>query len=72
MDVTKACESFRILLEEQLKRIANINTEKVDFSTKKCVTIGIVDGDGIGPIIMAQARYVLPEQSRRQAAATAA
>ena len=47
MDVTKACESFRILLEEQLKRIANINTEKVDFSTKKCVTIGIVDGDGM-------------------------
>ena len=31
----------------------------MDFSTKKCVTIGIVDGDGIGPIIMAQARYVL-------------
>ena len=59
MDVTKACESFRILLEEQLNRIANINTEKVDFSTKKCVTIGIVDGDGIGPIIMAQARRVL-------------
>ena len=59
MDVTKACESFRILLEEQLNRIANINTEKVDFSTKKCVTIGIVDGDGIGPIIMASARQVL-------------
>ena len=59
MDVTKACESFRILLEEQLKRIANINTEKVDFSTKKCVTIGLVDGDGIGPVIMASARRVL-------------
>ena len=59
MDVTKACESFRILLEEQLNRIANINTEKVDFSTKKCVTIGIVDGDGIGPVIMASARRVL-------------
>ena len=59
MDVTKACESFRILLEEQLNRIANINTEKVDFSTKKCVTIGIVDGDGIGPVIMASARQVL-------------
>ena len=59
MDVTKACESFRILLEEQLNRIANINTEKVDFSTKKCVTIGLVDGDGIGPVIMASARRVL-------------
>ena len=59
MDVTKACESFRVLLEEQLQRIANMNTEKVDFSTKKCVAIGIVDGDGIGPIIMEQARRVL-------------
>ena len=59
MDVTKACESFRVLLEEQLNRIANMNTEKVDFSTKKCVTIGVVDGDGIGPIIMAAARRVL-------------
>ena len=59
MDVTKACESFRILLEEQLNRITNMNTEKVDFSTKECVTVGLVDGDGIGPIIMAQARRVL-------------
>ena len=59
MDVTKACENFRVLLEEQLNRIANINTEKVDFSTKKCVTIGLVDGDGIGPVIMASARRVL-------------
>jgi isocitrate dehydrogenase (NAD+) len=31
----------------------------VDFSTKKCVTIGLVDGDGIGPVIMASARQVL-------------
>jgi len=59
MDITQACEAFRILLEEQQARIANMNTEKVDFSTKECVTIGLVDGDGIGPIIMAQARRVL-------------
>ena len=59
MDITQACEAFRILLEEQQARIANMNTEKVDFSTKKRVTIGIVDGDGIGPVIMAQARRVL-------------
>ena len=59
MDITQACEAFRILLEEQQARIANMNTEKVDFSTKECVTVGLVDGDGIGPIIMAQARRVL-------------
>ena len=59
MDITQACEAFRILLEEQQARIANMNTEKVDFSTKECVAVGLVDGDGIGPIIMAQARRVL-------------
>ena len=54
-----ACDSFRTLLEEQLARIANMNSEKVDFTTKKTVTIGIIDGDGIGPIIMAHAVKVL-------------
>ena len=44
--VEKACESFRVLLEEQLARIANMQADKVDFSCKKVVTIGLVDGDG--------------------------
>ena len=59
MDINQACEAFRVLLEEQQKRIANMNTEKTDFATKKCVTIGIVDGDGIGPYITAHATKVL-------------
>ena len=59
MDINQACEAFRILLEEQQARIANMNTEKTDFSAKKCVTVGIVDGDGIGPIITRQASRVL-------------
>ena len=59
MDINQACEAFRVLLEEQQKRIANMNTEKTDFATKKCVTIGIVDGDGIGPYITAHATRVL-------------
>ena len=54
-----ACESFRKLLEEQLCRIQNMNSDKVDFSQKEVITIGLVDGDGIGPIIMAQAEKVL-------------
>ena len=58
-DVSKACEAFKVLLEQQLDRIANMNTEKTDFSTKETVTIGVVDGDGIGPIITAQASRVL-------------
>ena len=59
MDINQACEAFRVLLEEQQHRIAHMNTEKTDFSTKKCVTIGIVDGDGIGPYITAHATRVL-------------
>ena len=58
-DVELACKSFKTLLNEQLNRIANMNTEKVDFSSKKVVTIGLIDGDGIGPIIMKQAVRVL-------------
>ncbi len=54
-----ACSQFRALLEEQLARVENMNREKVDFSTKETVTVGIVDGDGIGPIIMTAAVQVL-------------
>lgn len=59
MDINEALEAFRVLLTEQQTRIANMNTEKTDFSTKACVTIGVVDGDGIGPIITKQATRVL-------------
>ena len=59
MDINQACEAFRKILEEQQARIAGMNSEKTDFSTKKTVTIGVVDGDGIGPIITKQAMRVL-------------
>ena len=48
-EITLACEAFQKLLEEQLERIRNMNGEKTDFATKKQVTIGVIDGDGIGP-----------------------
>ena len=54
-----ACTQFRQLLEEQLARIHNMSSEKIDFSKKNQITVGIIDGDGIGPIIMAQAVRVL-------------
>ena len=54
-----ACESFKKLVQEQLDRIANANSEKVDYSTKETITIGIVDGDGIGPIITGEAVKIL-------------
>ncbi len=56
-----ACEQFRQLLTEQLNRIANMTSEKVDFTQKDKVTIGIIAGDGIGPIIMEQAQRVLQQ-----------
>ena len=58
-DIQNACEKFKILLEEQLQRVANMSCEKTDFSTKKTVTIGVIDGDGIGPIITRHATRVL-------------
>ena len=59
MDITKACEAFRVLLEEQQARIANANEEKKDFSKMETVTIGVIEGDGIGPLIVEQAVNVL-------------
>ena len=58
-ELTQACQAFEKLLSEQLTRIANMNTEKTDFTTKKTVTIGVIDGDGIGPIITKEATRVL-------------
>ncbi len=55
----KALEHFAAILKEQMDRIANMSTEKTDFSKKDTITIGIVNGDGIGPIIMEQAVRVL-------------
>ena len=59
LDVNQACEAFKKILEEQIARIENMDCEKTDFTTKKCITIGVVDGDGIGPIITKQATRVL-------------
>jgi len=55
----KALEHFAGILKEQMDRIANMSAEKTDFSKKETITIGIIDGDGIGPIIMEQAVRVL-------------
>ena len=58
-DLTSACEQFRLLLEEQLQRTAAMDSTKTDFSKKETVVIGLIDGDGIGPVIMQQATRVL-------------
>ena len=58
-DLDRACAAFRALLAEQQERVAAMKTERVDYTKKATVTIGLVDGDGIGPIIMEQAVRVL-------------
>ena len=42
LDINQACAAFQKLLEDQQQRIANMSTEKTDFSAKKVVTIGIL------------------------------
>lgn len=58
-ELESACEHFRKLLQEQISRIKGISGEKIDFTKKETVTIGLADGDGIGPVIMEQAARIL-------------
>ena len=58
-DINQALEHFKKILEGQMERIANTDTTKTDFTTKKQVVIGVIDGDGIGPIITEHAYNVL-------------
>lgn len=71
MNIDQACEAFRKILEEQQNRIANMNGGETDFSKKSVITIGVVDGDGIGPIITAQATRVLEKLLAEEIAAGA-
>lgn len=57
--ILSAVDAFSLLLRQQLERIDNMQTDKVDFSQKETVTIGVINGDGIGEIIVPQAKRVL-------------
>lgn len=66
--IDAAVEQFRTLLTQQIersKKMAN-DTEKVDFASLPQIKIGVVGGDGIGPIITAEAeellRYLLKDE----------
>ena len=60
-DIKSAVEQFEMLLRQQLERQEKMEqqAEEKDFARTETITIGLIDGDGIGPIIMAQARRVL-------------
>ena len=57
----RALAHFKTLLEEQNARVERMENAEppVDFSKKDKIIIGVCDGDGIGPIITAEASRVL-------------
>ena len=60
-DINEALERFESLIASELKRIEKMKSQDdfVDYKTLDRVIIGILPGDGIGPIIMKQALRVL-------------
>ena len=56
-----ACEKFRKLMSDQLERVEDMKSQGdfVDYSKLDTIKIGVCGGDGIGPIISAQAKKVL-------------
>ena len=59
--VEQACAAFRTLLTEQMARAEAMEhaAPAKDFTKLEKVTIGVIGGDGIGPIIVDQAERVL-------------
>lgn len=56
-------KSFEKIIAEQLARVERMKTseEFVDFEKLDKIIVGVIDGDGIGPIILTEARKVLSQ-----------
>ncbi len=61
--IERAKAHFATLVEEQLARVEQMKQAQdwIDYSTLKPIIIGVCGGDGIGPIISAEAQRVLEE-----------
>ena len=59
-NIEEYCEHFRKLLEAQLLRCEKMEKEKgrCDFEKKEKIIIGVIGGDGIGPIIVDVAKEI--------------
>lgn len=59
--IKSAVSQFETLLRQQLQRQERMEQDapEKDFAGMDRIVIGLIDGDGIGPIIMRQARRVL-------------
>ena len=60
-EIREAVTKFESLLRQQLERQERMEqaAPEKDFGGMKTITVGLIDGDGIGPIIMKQAERVL-------------
>lgn len=60
-NLDEACKKFRKILEEQLARVEDMKSQGdfVDYAALDKLIIGVCGGDGIGPIISAEAERVL-------------
>ena len=67
--IEQALSHFKTILEEQFKRLETMEKPKKDFSQMDTVTIGVCGGDGIGPVITAQAARILEHLLRDEIAA---
>lgn len=52
--------AFQHLIEEQQERLMTMSQEpSIDFTAMDSISVGLIDGDGIGPIIMKETMKVL-------------
>ncbi len=60
-EINAAVEQFRRLMEEQLERQNRMEAGAVakNFATQEKIVVGVCGGDGIGPILMREARRVM-------------
>ena len=60
-EIREAVTKFESLLRQQLERQERMEqaAPEKNFAGMKTITVGLIDGDGIGPIIMKQAERVL-------------
>ena len=68
--IDQAVEQFRQLLNEQVARVDVMEkgAGAKDFSHKEKIIIGMIDGDGIGPMIVREARRLLENLLEREIA----
>ncbi len=56
-------KAFEQIVKEQLERVERLKSQEeyLDYKTLPKVVIGLIEGDGIGPIIVGQAKRVLDQ-----------